>query len=536
MTALVRRVAISFDSPSVRIREPARVVDSQLGDGYCKTALQAARSRNMAMPSVTLDPTSAMPLYRQLEDALAAAIASGALGVGDRLPSERALADLLGVSRTTAVNAYRELEARGLVRGRIGRGTFVCAAGSAEGDAPFAWQGKVTAGAQRTLDPTLRTLMRDQTPETISFAGGVPALDRFPVDVFRGVLDRVMERQFESALGLGPTEGQPRLRSALGVRYGVQPEQVLVLAGSQQGLDLIARCLLEPGDVVVMDRPGYLGAIQTFRAAGVRIIGWDARRNDPDELEDLLQRYRPKLLYTNPTFHNPTGRTLPLEVRQDILTLAARYRLAVIEDEPYRELSFHRAPPKPLRELDDDGLVIHLGTFSKTLAAGLRLGWLIAPEAVIDQLALVRQRCDLFGAGTFQLVVAEMLARGNFDAHLRTLRAEHLKRHDAMTAALRHGVSPGVLTWSPVEGGLYLWIHTRQDIDSRFLAQRALNSGVAILSGEHFYPEAAGRHELRLCFARSSPEQIAAGITRLSHVLSGDDATGLRAGETHPLL
>lgn len=490
----------------------------------------------MTMPQMTLDPTSALPLYRQLEDALAASIASGGLAVGERLPSERDLADQLGVSRTTAINAYRELEARGLVRGRVGRGTFVCAAGSGSGDAPFAWQGKVTADAQRTLDPTLRMLTRDHSTETISFAAGLPAFDRFPIDIFRTLLDRVMQREFDTALGLGPTEGQPRLRAELAFRHGVRPEQVLVLTGSQQGLDLITRCLLEPGDVVVMDRPGYLGAIQTFRAAGVRVIGWDARRADPDELEDLLQRYRPKLLYTNPTFHNPTGRTLPLDVRREVLALAARYRLVVIEDEPYRELFFRRSPPKSLLELDDSGLVIHLGTVSKTLAAGLRLGWLIAPETIIDQLALVRQRCDLFGAGAFQLVLAELLARGDFDAHLRTLRGEHQQRHEAMVAALRQHCSPGVLSWSPVEGGLYLWLHTRPDIDTSLLAQRAHAAGVAILSGEHFYPDATGRHELRLCFSRSKPEEIAVGVAKLARIVSSVVEDGTRARELHPVI
>lgn len=189
----------------------------------------------MTMPHISLDPTSAVPLYRQVEDALAASIASGAPAVGERLPSERDLAGQLGVSRTTAVNAYRELEARGLVRGRVGRGTFVCAAGSMDGDAPFAWQGKVTADAQRTLDATLRVLMRDQPPETISFAAGLPAFDRFPIETFRTLLDRVMQRDFDAALGLGPTEGQPRLRAELAFRHAVRPEQVLVLTGSQQG-------------------------------------------------------------------------------------------------------------------------------------------------------------------------------------------------------------------------------------------------------------------------------------------------------------
>lgn len=488
----------------------------------------------MVMPLLTLDRSSSTPLFRQVEEALASAIASGALAAGDRLPSERDLADLLDVSRTTAMNAYRELEARGLIRGRVGQGTFVCASARDSG-VPFAWQGKVTASAQRTIDPTLRALVREPTPETISFAAGTPAFDQFPIDAFRSSLDRVLEQHPGAALGLGPTEGQPRLRAEIARRHRVRPEQVLVLAGSQQGLDLITRSLLDPSDAVVMDRPGYLGAIQTFRAAGARVIGWDARRADPDELESLLQRYRPKLLYTNPTFQNPTGRTLPLDVRQEVLALAARYRLAVIEDEPYRDLAFRGTPPMSLRELDDQGLVIHLGTFSKTLAAGLRLGWLIAPETVIDQLALMRQRADLFGAGLHQLAVADLLARGLFDAHLRALRAEHQRRHDAAIAALRQWLPAGTFTWAPAEGGLYLWLHAGQGIDTGLLEQQALLAGVAIVHGAHFYADGDGRHELRLCFARCTPQAIALGIERLARVVREDASIRTHGGVLRPL-
>jgi len=418
----------------------------------------------------------------------------------------------------------------------VGRGTFVNAAGSQAREAPFAWQGKVALGAQRTLDPTMRGLVREQGNGAISFAAGASAVDRFPVALFRDLFNQVLERELGAALGLGPTEGQPRLREALATRMKVRPGQVLTLAGSQQGLDLIARSLLDPGDVVVIDRPGYLGAIQIFRAAGAHLVGWDATRADPDELEELLQRYRPKLLYTNPTFHNPTGRTLSLDVRQAILALAARYRLPVIEDEPYRELTIRPATlPPTLLELDAHGLVIHLSTFSKTLAAGLRLGWLVAPEAVIDQLALVKQRSDLFGAGAMQLIVAEMLARGSYDAHLRMLRIEHARRHEAMISALER-LPPGALSWSAVAGGLYLWVCARHDVDTRLLAQRAQAAGVAILCGEAFYPDSAGWHEIRLCFARNPPDQIALGVGRLARVLTEDEGIRVRSGATHPVM
>lgn len=485
---------------------------------------------------IRLDRSNGAPLFRQLERALAEAIASGELSAGTRLPSERDLAAALGVSRTTAMNAYRELESRGLVRGRVGRGTFVSASGGPDHEAPFAWQGKVALGAQRTLDPTLRSLVREQTPDTISFAAGSPALDRFPVAHVRDLLNRVMEREPLAALGLGPSEGQPRLRAELAARSRVRPEQMLVVTGSQQGLDLIARCLLDPGDTVILDRPGYLGAVQTFRAAGVHLAGWDAIRADPEELEDLLQRYRPKLLYTNPSFQNPTGRTLSLDARREILALAARYRVPVIEDETYRELYFRKPPPPSLHELDEQGLVIHLGTFSKTLAAGLRLGWVVAPEAVIEQLALVKQRCDLFGPGTFQLILAEMLTRGSYDAHLRALRAEHEQRYRAMSAALEQQLPPGTLTWAPVQGGLYLWAQAGHGVDTRLLAQRALAAGVGFVSGESFYPDGAGRHDLRLCFASNPPEVIGHGIERLARVLAEVDGDGARGRAALPLM
>ena len=489
----------------------------------------------MEMPEVHLDRSTAMPLFRQLEAALAGYIAGGGLRPGDRLPSERELAAQLGVSRTTTVNAYRELEARGLIRGRVGQGTYVCASGH-HAAAPFAWQGKLTAGAQRTVDPTLGTLVRGQTGETISFAAGGPALDRFPHADFQAALTRVLTGMFETAVGSGPPEGQPRLRHELARRTGARPDQVLVLNGSQQGLDLIARSLLEPGDTVVMDRPGYLGAIQTFRAAGARIVGWDARRADTDELESLLQRYRSKFLYTNPTFQNPTGRTLSPAARREVLRLASRYRLAVVEDEPYRELGFRGAPPASLFALDHDGLVIQLGTLSKSLAMGLRLGWLVAPTAIIEQLTLLRQRADLFGAGTFQLVAAELLANGSYDAHLQRIRREHERRYAAMTAALGASVPAGVLTWPPVTGGLYLWVTTSDGIDTTLLAQHAMVAGVAIVGGEHFHADGAGRHQFRLCFARCAPAAITAGVRRLSEVVRHNPGIRPRPSDTQPLV
>jgi 2-aminoadipate transaminase len=488
----------------------------------------------MKLHEIRLDPADSAPLYRQLEESLATAIGDGRLIPGDRLPSERALAEQLGVSRTTTVTAYRELEARGLVRGSTGRGTYVCATSSG-GDAPFAWQGKVATAALRTVDPTMRSLVQSQDEEIISFAGGVPALDLFPVRAFQSRLNRVLEQGFLEAMGLGPTEGQPALRLALAERHGVLPEQVIILAGSQQGLDLVARCLVEPNDVVIVDRPTYLGAIQVFRAAGARMVGWDARRADLDELEDLFQRYRPKLLYTNPTFHNPSGRTLNLETRRELLQLAARYRTAILEDDPYSPLYLGRVPPPSLHALDTQGLVIYQSTFSKTLAAGLRVSWIVAPEAIVEQVALVRQRADLFGGGAFQLVLAGMLVDGSFDRHIATLRGEHRRRLDVMIEALKQEIPHGAVTWHRVDGGLYLWLHAQRHLDARLLAQQAVMQGLEVISGDHFFADGGGRQEFRLCFTRNPPPVIAAGVSRLAQAVRAVEALGSRVAESLPL-
>lgn len=469
----------------------------------------------MDVSTIRLDRANGAALYRQVCEALVGALARGELTAGERLPSERELAERLGISRTTAVNAYGELRARGLVRGQVGRGTFVSAVPEPDGP-PFAWRGKVALAALRTPAPGLRGLAGIAVdPRQISFAAGVPAIDRFPTGAFREAVERAMGAGAPAALGLGPTEGQPRLRRAIARRSGGRPAETLIVAGAQQGLDLVARCLLDPGDTVVMERPGYLGAIEAFRAAGARLVGWDVPRDDLDELDDLLSRYRPKLLYLNPTFHNPTGRTLPLRARRELLELAARHRLPIVEDDPYRDLGFVGPPPPTLRALDARGLVIHVGTFAKTLAGGLRLGWLAAAEPIVDQLALVKGRADVSCPTLTQLVVADLLTTGTYETHLGELRAEHGRRHDTLLAALRRHLPAGALACEPARGGLYLWGRLGAEITAGDLLAAAAVAGVVFAPGSLFYPDDSGRQELRLCFSRVPPNAIEAGVRRL---------------------
>jgi DNA-binding transcriptional MocR family regulator len=456
------------------------------------------------------------PLYGHLVELLENAIAKGELPSGTRVPPERALAQRLKISRTTVVSAYRELESRGLLRGYVGRGTFVCAAPEPEGT-PFAWRGKIASAALRSSDSTLRDVVRNSSDSRLlSLAAGGPALDRFPNEAFVEAVNHALAADSTAVWGHGPTEGQPALRSAIAERYGVPRESVLILSGAQQGLDLLARCLVDPGDAVIMDRPGYLGAIQSFRAAGAKLIGWDMARADSDELEDLLVRYRPKLIYTNPTFQNPTGTTMPIRTRREVLSLAQRYRVPIVEDATYRDLYFTEAPPASLRELDDHNLVIYLNSFSKVMAPGLRLGWIAAAPSIVDQIAIIKQRLDPHTPNLTQIALARMIRQGAFDAHLRAIRMEHAKRCTLMIAAIQKHMPPGSIRFARPQGGLYLWCRLGPGLSATALHDRALAAGVTFVPGPAFYPDPAGDSELRLCFTNVLPSVAEESIRRLA--------------------
>ncbi len=414
------------------------------------------------------------------------------------------------------MSAYRELESRGLLRGYVGRGTFVCAAPDPTG-APFAWRGKIAAAALRSSDSTLRdTIRHSSDANVLSLAAGEPAIDCFPVEAFQQALDHVIKRERLAVWRHGPTEGQPALREAIAERFSVPAESVLVLAGAQQGLDLLARCLIDPGDAVIVERPGYLGAIQSFNAAGAKLIGWDVAKADMDELEDVLVRYRPKLIYTNPTFQNPTGVTMPIRARRELLRLAERYRVPIVEDATYRELYFSEVPPPSLRELDAQNIVIYLNSFSKVLAPGLRLGWLSAAPSIVDQIAIIKQRLDPHTQNLGQFAMARFIRDGNFDTHLRTLRAEHARRCAMMIASIQRHVPPGALRFARPHGGLYLWCRVPAGVSTRALRDDALAAGVAFVPGHAFYPDPAGESELRLCFSSVLPNTIDDAVRRLA--------------------
>jgi 2-aminoadipate transaminase len=485
---------------------------------------QTDQSSNGLLHSLGFDRSGlppGRPLYRRVVTVLERAIARGAAPPGFRLPPERDLAAALGISRATVVTAYRELEARGLLRGYVGRGTFVSARPDV-GSAPFAWRGKMSATALKASDTTVRDLMTwAADPNVMSLAAGEPALDCFPAAAFQDAVNRVLTDQAMTAWRHGPSEGLASVRATLAGRFGGEAEHILLIAGAQQGLDLLARCLVDPGDAVIIDRPGYLGAIQTFRTAGARLVGWDIVRGDLDELEDVLLRYRPKLIYTNPTHHNPTGTTLPIRTRRELLDLAARYRVPIVEDDTYRELGLGAAAPPSLLRLDTDHrVVIGINTFSKMLAPGLRLGWISAVKPIIDQLALIKQQADPHTQNLAQLVISELVRNGVFDRHLATLRTEHRRRRDAMVQALRKKVPVGRLNFSVPDGGMYLWCQLGPAVHARVVQEIAMRQSVMVVTGEPFYPDQGGAGQLRICFTSQPPERAGRAAETIASALA----------------
>ncbi len=491
---------------------------------------------------LTLDRApGAPPFYRQIRDGVRSAVLTGALGAGMRLPPERELAALLGVNRTTVMHAYQELAADGVVEARPGRGTMVRApfAGTATNPWPraghdAAWLLGLPPIGHGSLgsDPGL---MRDiaalgEREGIISFAGGVPSPDLIPHAEIQAALHEELARTGAAGLSYGPVEGWEPLRQAIAAHVGrrgvdVTPDEILVVSGATQGIALVAQALIEPGDEVVVEAPTYMGALQMLGAAGARLIGVPVDDDGlrVDHLAAILARRRVRLILVQSTLHNPTGATLTPARRERLVALARRHGVPILDDDAYGELWHEGSDPCPLKALDRGGLVLHLGTFSKTLAPGLRVGWLAAPPPVVERLALAKQFSDLNTGTLGQLAMIGLLRSGIYERHLERVRVDYAERRAAMLAALRPAAPYLEITAAP-RGGFYLWCRLAGHRRARVLVSAAGRAGVALLAGEAFYPPGPpggddGRDRVRLSFSGATPDAIAEGVGRLLPLL-----------------
>jgi Transcriptional regulators containing a DNA-binding HTH domain and an aminotransferase domain (MocR family) and their eukaryotic orthologs len=396
------------------------------------------------------------------------------------------------------------------------------------------WEDRFAQRTERMKNSAIRELLKfTEQPDVISFAGGLPAPDVFPVEEFKAACAYVLDHFGSQALQYGATDGYLPLREMIAEytnRLGISvcPENILITSGSQQALDLLGMVFINPGDRIVVESPTYLGALQSWNAYGAEYVSvaCDEEGMCVDELEEAL-RTGPKFIYVLPNFQNPTGVTLSLERRKKLVQLADQYGVPIVEDDPYGQLRYEGENIASLEFIDANlreknghytGNVIYLSSFSKILAPGLRLAWMVAPQAVISKLITAKQGVDLHTA-TFNQIVANEISKNNFlDKHIQRIQNTYRTRRDAMLESLEEQMPEGV-TWTHPQGGLFLWATTPASINTLQLFAQAEAQKVAFVPGEYFYANGQIHNTMRLNFSCCQPDVINEGICRLGTLL-----------------
>lgn len=374
-----------------------------------------------------------------------------------------------------------------------------------------------------------------ERPEVISFAGGFPDPATFPHRELAAVAQKVLGEDYERSLQYGATEGDRLFREAVCEWLGRQGlalsrEEVTVTSGSQQGIDLVCKVFLDPGDVVFCDLPTYLAAIQTFSAFEVEKVGIPQREDgmDLEILEEkieaaLRQGKRPKLIYLVPDFHNPTGITMSLVKRRRVLKIAERHNLAIVEDNPYGQVRFEGEPLPLIKSLDRTGRVILLLTFSKTLCPGLRLAVIVASPKITEQIVKLKQPADLCSSSFTQRLAYEFMTKYDFPEHINEIRAIYREKRDTMLKALEaYMPKHPEIRWTRPQGGLFVWLTLPEFIDTREMFPRAVERNVAYVVGSAFFVDGGGQNAIRLAFCEPTPELIREGIKRLAEVIEAE--------------
>jgi 2-aminoadipate transaminase len=386
---------------------------------------------------------------------------------------------------------------------------------------PIQWQ--FSERAQQLQSSFIREILKiTQRPEIISFAGGLPSPATFPVEVMKTAFDKVLSQTGKVALQYGPTDGYGPLREWIANSLSTEgsrilPEQILMTSGSQQALDLLGKVLIDEGSRVLVETPSYLGALQAFSVYGPEFKSVDTDDNGlvPSSIEGVAQGAR--LLYSLPNFQNPTGRTLSIERRQALVETCARLGLPLIEDDPYGALSYKGEPLPKMVAMNPEG-VIYMGSFSKVLTPGIRLGYVCAPLPLVRRLELAKQAADLHTAQLTQMVVHEVVKDGFLDQHIPTIRKLYGDQCQVMLDAMAEHF-PASVSWTRPEGGMFIWVTLPKSIDAMKLLDQSLAARVAFVPGAPFYANEPETNTLRLSFVTVPPERIREGIAILGKLI-----------------
>ncbi len=494
---------------------------------------------------ISIDRAAHVPIHVQVEESIRKLISQGRLRPGDRLPSMRQLATTLGLNRITVGAAFNKLEADGLIISHVGRGTFVSrvnlpveekAPDAAHDPEAVAYLWGPLFNDLRSAPAGIPTTIPRPNAAMISFAAAAPPPEVFPAGEFRRCVDFVIKRRMKDISRLGPCDGLPSLKAYL-VRWfahkgiNVSEDEVLVTSGCQQAMDLIRRVLVAPGDAVMLENPTYPGAIAALSGPSTERLELPVQGQDSDlsTLNSLCGRNRCKLIYAVPNFHNPTGKTMPQESRLRLLAFANRMRIPVIEDDVFGDLRYQGAGLPALKMLCPQ-LVIHIGSFSKSLNPGLRVGWVVAPRPVIRQLCAVKQASDLQTNLLMQATLDEFCRRDLLHRHLKRAKRVFLRRRDAMAEALRRWF-PSEARWTVPEGGLSIWVSLAPECNTDELSRLAQERGVQFLPSSVFHFRSPAYNSLRLSFAAENEQRIQEGIRLLGSLLNSERSRPFYTGE-----
>jgi 2-aminoadipate transaminase len=385
------------------------------------------------------------------------------------------------------------------------------------------WQFSTAAKTQKSS--VIREILKDSSkPGVINMAGGLPAPELFPIDAIKQACLRVLDKYGPDSLQYSLTTGVPILKqyiadriSADGIEFS--PDSIQITGGSQQGLDIVGRVFLEPGSVVLTEEPTYLGALQAFSFYQARFISVKTDENGiiPTDLEYKIKEFNPVFIYLVPNFQNPSGITMSAERRQAVVALAMKYDIPIIDDNPYGELRFYGRPVPSLKVMGGQH-VIQLGTFSKIISPGLRIGWIAADKEFIRMCELMKQACDLHSNTFAQYVVYEFARDGALEAHIEVIKKAYKIRRDLMIDTLAKELKNGTI-WSEPEGGLFLWVKLPDGFSASELLPKAIKAGFAYVPGKHFYSQNPDDSTLRLNFCNASEKNIVEGVKRLAAVV-----------------
>ncbi len=480
---------------------------------------------------INIDKTSTQPLFQQVFEQLKQMIETGILRPNEQLPSTRKLAELLGVHRTTIYRAYEELWAAGYIEATTGSYSRVRQRKlqndpSAKGENSLInWPELITESTCRL--PDIHSLHRNVGSEIIDFAPLSPDSDLLPVEDFRRCVNHLLLNGKAGLLQYGSPLGYQPLREYLANQmrqHGIstQASEIMLTNGMQNGIDLVFKALTKPGDCIITETPTYKSALYLTNYLGLKVVGipMTAEGMNLDILEERLKECNPKLIYTMPTFQNPTGLSTSQTHREKLLNLCENYRIPLVEDGFEEEMKYFGKAVLPIKSMDKNQVVIYLGTFSKVLFPGVRVGWIVAPPVLIDQMGSMKYVSELSGSPLIQAAVYQFCQQGFYELHKKRLHRVYRKRMQATLQACREFLSPELVHWSKPDGGYLLWFSVKSDIgtETDFLAQ-LLTAGVSVTPGSQFFPETSEGIHFRLSIAHRNEDEIREGIRRIGKVI-----------------